>query len=300
MTLSGGWGAGPWGSSPWGAGDDEQLAILGAVAVRENVVRVTFNQAPIFDRTLSPNDASDPDRWSVVADTSTIGLDGEAARPVLVVAVEVADIVLSFGAEIDVTVDRPFSPFPTYYRVSANQLIAQATMMPLDPAASSFRFQGLYRILRNPQTEATVPSRDLANPQDYEAMLIGGDALPGAPDASLLGTFPVDASGDYAFDQGLVQIKKRIFRRLMTTPGSFAHIPDYGVGIPTFAKKLNTAATRAKVVAESQRQILLEPGVVEATVSAETDPTAPNVTRFRIRARTSAFNVEFDFPIAPP
>lgn len=295
----GGWGAGFWGGSPWGAGTTDPLAIVTAVAVRENTVRVLFNTAPLFDLTLSPNDASNPERFSIVEDASTTGFDGSPARPVTPVYVERVAFAGAGGAILDVTVDRPFSPYPTFYRVSANQLVAAASGLPLDPARASFRFEGNYRVLRNAQAEATVPSRDVANPQNFEALVAGGDPVP-VPSEDLLGTFPTDASGDYAFDQGLVQIKKRIFRRLMTQPGAFPAMPDYGVGIPSFVKKLGLAAIRAKLAAESQRQILLEPGVVAAEVTMTSDPAQPSVTILTVKARTSELNVGFSFPIAPP
>jgi len=282
-VSGGGWGAGPWGAGPWGAGGVTELELLDARAVRENVVRLFFNAAPLFTHVGDPNDAADPARYSVTAITTTTGRDGEACRPVLPVRADLALVPFSFGTQIDVTVDRPFSPWDARYIVAVNQLVAADGGALLAPGATSREFPSLYRMLRVQTLAAATPSRDVANPQTYQDQL---DPLPQAGDPAALGVYPVGSDGDYAFDEGLANLRKRIFRRLITRPGAFLSLPTYGVGVPTYGKRLGAAAVRQQIAAESERQIGLEPDVRAVTVTLQTSPTEPSLTILLARVQT--------------
>ncbi len=294
-----GWGSGPWGAGQWGAGGAATaFGIVEAVAIRENVVRVTFTETPLFDALLTANDASNPERFSVTPVPGTFGMDELPTRPVRPVRVEVAAVPLSFGAVLDVTVDRPFSPSPSQYILAANQLVS-VTGNLLDPSAASVQFVGLYRAMRVQSTTAASPSRDMANPQTYSGLVNAGVNDPNL--ITQLGSFPIDATGDYAFDDGIAQIKKRIIRRLITRQGAFPSLPDYGVGIPSYGKQLGSLAVRQKLAAEAQKQISSEPEVAEVAVNAVSDPANPSVTILRIRVRLngSGGTTQFDVPFAP-
>jgi hypothetical protein len=108
------------------------------------------------------------------------------------------------------------------------------------------------------------------------------------PEASLLlGTFPIDASGDYGLDRGLRSYKKRILRRLTSKQGAFAHLAasQYGVGVPGYAKMLGRAGLREQIASEAEAQIRLEPETAQVAVLVEQDAAHPEVTIFRVRAR---------------
>lgn len=261
MSGGAGWGGGPWGLTSWGGGPDDDLALAVAVAMRENVLRLEFNVAPLFTGVLDQNDASNPARYAIVAVDGTVGLDGNPVRAVRPVLIAQPAIVGGGGRYVDVTVDRTFSPFPTQYRISVNNLVTTYGL-PMDLGATSVVFHGLTREYVPSLTEAAVPSRDIASPQTRSA------ALDPLPDVSqlVLGTYPVNDAGDYAFDEGLVNLKKRIFRRLFTRKGGFLFLPSYGIGVGTYAKKLNQAAVRQRLAVEAERQILREPEVSKARV----------------------------------
>lgn len=296
MTQSG-WGALPWGAGPWGAGGADALELLSALAIRENVIRLAFNVAPQFTRLLTPNDAANPKRFQVTAVPSPLGADGLPVRSVLPVLVELAKIPGSFGSVIDITIDRPMSPFPARYLVAVNQL-ASADGAPLAIGQTSRGFIAVYRELRAQSVAEPSPSRDIANPQTYQAQL---DPLPQAGDPLALGVIPIDASGDYAFDSGVTQLKKRVFRRLVTVKGRFPAIPDYGIGVPSYGKRLGTAAIRQQICEEAKKQLALEPDIAAVSVTAKSDAKEPSVTIFQIRIQVagSLANVQFDVPFAP-
>jgi len=297
MTGVSGWGSLPWGAGPWGAGGGAELAIVGVLAVRENVARIFFNVAPLFNRLLSPNDASNPKRFRFVAQALPLGNDGEPARAVLPVRVDRPKIANSLGTILDVTLDRPMSPWPARYLVSVNQLVSADGSL-LAVGGTSMMMEAVYRTLRPQSTSDPSPSRDIANPQTYSAQL---DPLPQAGDPLALGVIPIDASGDYAFDQGITQLKKRIFRRLLTPRGSFLALPEYGVGIGLYGKQLSVEAVRQQICEEAQKQIAQEPDVAAVRVTALTDLTNPAVTIFRIKVRVSGSQgiTQFDIPFAP-
>lgn len=298
MTI-GGWGGGEWGQTPWGGGDESFLQLLSAEPIRENVVRLFFSAAPLFTGLLNANDASNPARYDIGPIEGTTDGDGVPTRDVDVVLAERALVAQSFGRAIDVTVDRPFSPFPARYFVAVNQLVTSTGTL-LGGGGTGVGFYGLYRFIAPPNPAKTVPSRDIANPQSTFAAL----ATSQSSDPRVLGTIPIDDTGDYAFDEGIVNLKKRIYRRLVTTKGRFAHLPGYGVGILTHIKRLNLAAVRAQVVADAESQISQEPDVAEARVSIVNDPTVPNLLRVRVRVRATIGNVQgiqaFEFPFLIP
>lgn len=277
-----GWGGARWGASSWGGAESEDLRLLQAVAIRENAVRLTFSAPPAFDGLLTPNDASNPARYSVTAVAGTEGLD---QLPVRAVRALVAELVVEAGAAgtlIDLYVDRPFSPWPARYYVACNNLATLGTQLPLDPSASFREFQGVRGAYSPNTAEAPVPLRDVANPQTR------GDAASSLPTSSslVLGAYAIDDTGDYAMDEGLANLRKRILRRLVTARGAFAFLPDYGVGVAQNLKRLNAAAVRNQLAEEARRQILLEPDVAACSVAVV--QRAVNLVVFVILVRTTA------------
>lgn len=287
-----GWGQSFWGGAPWGAGDETTgLQLIFAVAIRENVLQATFNRAVYFSRILTPTDASNPERCAIVPIAGTTGLDGQAPRQIRPVLVE-----QSAPSVLLITTDRPMSPWNAQYLLSFNGIVSTDGQL-INPSAASYRVPGLYRMLRRPSVEAPSPSHDIANPQTYLAQL---DPLPQAGDARVLGVMAVGSDGDYARDEGLVQLRKRIIRRLITAPGAFASLPGYGVGVPTYGKRLLVAGVRQRLAAEAERQIAMEPEVESVRVTVFGDPTHPGLTIFRILVRTvGGQSDDFNVPFAP-
>lgn len=294
--MTSGWGSLPWGAGPWGAGGDDALRLLGALAIRENVVRLTFNVAPLLTGVLDPNDASNPERFQVVPVPGSVGFDGEAARAVLPILVERAALEGSFGAVLDVTVDRPFTAWPAEYRISCNQLRSTEGAY-LEPGYTSRTFPGVYRLLRQQTLDAPVPSHDIANPQTYLSQL---DPIPQAGDAKFLGVFPVSSTGAYALDEGTAQLRKRVIRRLVTRKGAFLNLPNYGVGVPQYGKRLGVAGVRQQLAVEAESQISQEPDVDAVRVTVVSDARNPSITLFRIRVKQKITGKQdaFDVPFA--
>lgn len=292
-----GWGSGPFGVSNWGFRGASTLQLIDAVAIRENVVRLRFNTGVLFNGVLGAGDSSNPKRYTIKPIQGTIGLDGEPARKVFPVAATQAALEGTFGSAIDVTTDRAFTAFPSRYRVAVKGIHASNGAL-LEPSKTSFEFYGLRKERPKPRTDMVAASRDIANPQVGSALL---DPLPNPFDPLLLGTFPIDESGDFAVDEGIDSYRKRVIRRCYTRKGAFPWMPDYGVGLPEQIKRLSRRGVRDAIAAEVESQIAKEPETIEVNAHFEQDHRSPELFWLRVRARTafSSNPVEFGLPFSP-
>lgn len=295
-TAPSGWGANGWGLGPWGAGL-LALSLEQAQPVRENVVRLFFNTAVRFTGILDPNDASNPLRYQITTVLRT-RVDGADPRPVRPVKAEVAAAAGALGSQIDVTVDRRFTSFPALYSVCVNQLQSVSGGL-LVPTATEAPFDGLLAWRPPSRRDLAVPVRDIANPQTREALF---DPLPITDDELALGTIPTDENGDYAFDEGITNFKKRIFRRLTTSKGSFGGLPNYGVGVPGQLKKLGRRSVREDLASEAEAQILEEPESEAVSVRIIPDDVNPGVFRMQIKVKATTLSsdpIQMTVPFAP-
>jgi hypothetical protein len=295
--MSGAWGSGSWGSGSWGGGPGGgAISFLAAVPIRENVVRVEFDNKVNLTGLLEDADASRPDKWAVTADSSTTGLSGDPARAVSVVRVEFSSTdegvaPTDFGRFVDLVLDRPLTPFPAEYDVTWDGIFS-ADLGGF--SSGETRIFSTYRVLDPPQVQFASPRRDFANPQTLSN---AKDPLPDPGNALGLGVFRVDDGGDYAFDEGVQSLKKRVIRRLVTRKGAFAHLPNYGVGIPDEAKRLGIAAVITRLAADAQLQIAKEPDVSQARVTPFVDQNNPGLVFFRVAVRPRVGNaIQFDVP----
>lgn len=285
-----GFGSGSFGVTPWGGAISTDLRVLNVVAIKENVFRITFSEPPIFTGVLDTKDASSVKRYSVTAISTTTGMDGLPARKVLPAEISLAG---GGGTEIDLTTDRPMSPYPARYLVAVNGVFSSSSGLPINSCFTSFPVYGVYRKLHTQLPELAVPGRDIANPWTLAAQL---DPVPILGNAQL-GIIPIDDSGDYAFDEGVISLKKRILRRLVTKKGAFIFMPSYGVGIIEKLKKLNSAAARSDVAAEAQSQIQQEPDVERCSVSFTGSKNLVRLVLVVKPTNIQPFKLMFDFPL---
>lgn len=273
-----GFGSGAFGDMSWGDGDGGSFALVSAMAIRENVVRLTFSAAIKFTGLLDPGDGSAPELYSVTLnDTNAVGIDGKPARQV-----NVATVARGPGLDqVDVTVDRSFSHFPVQYIVAVSGL----TSIDGDPLGDDtlIVFDGLHRALIPNTAALAVPRRDIASPNDLEAL--AESEIPDIETAAL-GVFAFDTAGDYAADAGTTSFRKRVFRRCFTEPDSFAHLPGYGVGVLGMVKRLGRRELQQTTAHRAEQQILEEPEAVSASVSFVPDVDEPHLFRMVIRAQS--------------
>jgi hypothetical protein len=286
------WGGGGWGRTPWGGGSSlsAPMELLSAIAIAENVVELTFSEVPFFSGLLDANDGSVASHYSMAPVQGTVGLDGSPVRPCAVLFA----VPGALATQIDLILDRPMTPIPAAYTVTVSGLVDANTRTPMVGAA--FSFPALYRRIVPPQLDTTLPSRDIANPQTGQALL---DPLPNTTDPTQLGTFVVDELHDYAFDEGLTALKKRVFRRWLTRKNGFAHLPGYGIGVREFGKRLASPAVRSRIAADAQAQIGQEPEVASVVVTSITPAATPMLCRFVNQIRTKS-NQQTRFGVVVP
>jgi hypothetical protein len=271
--------------------------LLSALAIRENVVQLTFDQPIFFTELLDTEDGSNPTKYTFTPDEATVGLDGDPPRPVNASSIALAIPIdeggdlpagATQGAVVDVTLDRPMSPYPGAYTVAVvgiYDVTATETQ-----GSQSVSFPAVYRRLQANSTSVAGPMRDFANPSTGDDVEGSALAVPLPPGAEFnLGSFQVDDSGDYAWDAGLTSIKKRILRRGLSSKGAFLHLPStYGVGFLDQVKQLGTAHMRDALAADWEAQIRQEPEVIAVQVTSTTDPNNPNLVMFQAQAQTTS------------
>jgi len=297
-TGSGAWGYGGWGYGSWGGGGGGgAIALLSVASIRENVFRLEFSVPVYWTGILDENDGSIPTKYAIAVVPGTVGLDGNPVRPLMVSEVYVPGVLDGVAAEdvgrfVDVISDRPMTPHPALYDVTCSDIFAADLLSSV--VSSTLTAQAVFKRIEPPSIATAIPSRDFANPMTRDAMF---DPLPNPNDPLNLGTIVVDDTGDYAFDEGLTNLRKRILRRLITRKGAFAHLPNYGVGVPDYGKRLAVAAVVADVAAQAEAQIGLEPDVARVKVRPILDPNTPGLVRFQVlvRPRTGAPQ-RFDVP----
>lgn len=275
-----GWGGASWGGAGWG-GSPGPIAFSSLFPHRENVLRLGFTSPPYASGLLDSADSLNPKKYTVRE--SGVGLDSEPARAVTVAEVRVATELVSpsaFGSFLDLVLDRAMSAFPCVYDVDFVDIHDAGLSTMIGGTAFT---QSVFRLIQQPTLDYAQPSLDFSNRQTA------------ASGSSVLGLTVPGEDGDYASDAPPLTLKKRVIRRLCTRKGSFAHLPNYGVGIPQMAKQLARPGVLALKAAEAEGQIAEEPDVRSVTVTAT---LVGSLAWFRVRVvprvgKPSTFNVPF-------
>lgn len=256
------------------------LNLLSALAVRENLVRLSFDATVYWSGVLDPKDASRPTRYLLTPDASTLDDQGVPPRQCWPARAVRSSVVNA----IDLWTDRRLSGYPSRYSVRVNGLY-RADSLSDAVTNNTAEFFGLRAYVPPPLADLTISNRDLANPQS------AGLALTDAQ----LGTYPVDDTGDLARDEGLASWKKRVLRRLTTPKGRYRHLPDYGVLIFESVKALARPGIIDQIAADAEDQIRQEPETVRVRVQVAREGS---LVFYRVLARCSFGAVDaFAVPI---
>ncbi len=284
-----GFGTGSHGTMPFGTSAAPIVAIERVTVEAENRLRLHFNTAPSFLNLQTCRDGFNADAYTITAGTCLDRL-GEATRPVDVVATALIDPLT-----VDLILDRPMSSYPGCYTLVVDGLKDAVSEIPFAP--QTFEVMGLFKGIPAYTKERTINNRDIANPQTFEALF---DPLPVEGEQAnnaILGAFPTDQRGDVAYDEGLVSYKKRVYRRLTTRKGKFAHLPDYGTFLVARIKELGTPGIRDAMAVDAEEQIRQEPETLEVSVRIRDDDRNPGLHYFVIRVRTSIGTSTFTVPV---
>lgn len=258
------------------------FCVFFATPIESNLVRVFFCEEPRHVSPLGSTDVLLRDNWAIALVDD--GGDPLVTEPVIeqIENVQPRPEIVTGLAElpwsVDIRLDRRIVATATYQLILAPQ-VENAPGTRTTPAAPDDRvdFPGI--IVRRPRRAPR--SRQVEEDRlDYRYDFFQG-------------FYRLDSKSDYDTHSGVVALKKRIIRRIISTPGGFSHLPDYGVGVrvkePINATKL--ADLRSKV----RRQVLLEEEVERVDVEV-TFTGGVLFIKLDVRTQVGAFRLELERP----
>lgn len=263
------------------------LSFLGALAIKQNVIRLEFSTAIYLSFINDFYDASivGDNYWTIQETSSQVGIDGFTNHKVKIVQIDYApydELGDDHKRFLDLYTDRTLAAFPCTYTLTHNNdhpiCNLDRTHGTETVTIPSIVLYGLKAAIEPTKIDQGIGGKDIAflhrslDPKStYEPSLA-------------LSSFDV-FEGDYAIDSGLTNLKKRIIRRMITSPGTFAHMPTYGVGIPNYIKRLNRSDVISKLETDIKLQIEQEPDIVQSSVKIVN--VKPELCRVDIRIKTS-------------
>ncbi len=105
--------------------------------------------------------------------------------------------------------------------------------------------------------------------------------------------------GDLQSITGLRNLKEALYRRLVATPGTLIHRPDYGVGIKDYLNSVNSLNNQRSLALRVKEQFERDPRVEEVvSLRFEQDSVVPG--KFTIFTKVKAVGLgeaELDFAV---
>lgn len=264
-----GWGLAPWGLGPWGLGVGA-LTITNAYAAGDRFVRVTLGADPLEGVSTVPGSVFNPQTWSV--QTPSTGR-----------TLTVLSVVKHAARTYDILTLEMFDNHFVQMAVGTTSL-KTAAGVPVGPL--TFGFAGVVleatSTLQKRTTRRGFALKDLANPP--------------TPNSPVGGTLEITSHGDYKEVQGEALLRKLIIRRLVSRPGDFFHLPDYGIGLRE--KEPLPVNDLVKLKKQILLQIEKEPDVETAAVRLNYDYGASAlIIQMQVRMRQTGQEINFALPV---
>ncbi len=101
----------------------------------------------------------------------------------------------------------------------------------------------------------------------------------------------VTPGGDLDTITGLANVKEALFRRLMTSPGTLAHRPNYGVGLKNYQNAPNSLSVQRELAGKIQEQFEQDPrveGVLGVSVGYSDDN--PGLVTLTVRVKIVGYS----------
>lgn len=271
MTITapvpGAWGLDGWGTGSWGASG--AFGVSRAFALTESSVVVELATPPQARSGFLTGDVFNPGSWTVQR------LDSNAMLQVVGVA------VYEYPLQYEIRVLERFPGATVTLEVTAVGLLDALGSPISEPDSAQFKGVEWAQTFTADGQAATrgLATRDLANLATPSEDLIGGTL-------SVVG-------GDYQLEEGAALVKKLILRRLITAPGDFFHLPDYGIGLRV--KQALPVADMVKLQTRIRQQVLLEREVADCGVDLTLED---NHLLVKIRARLKTTGQRVDVAYA--
>ncbi len=250
------------------------FGILRAVPVATHVVRMHLSEVPQSISSQLPGDVLNPLTWQIIRTDTGVGFTILEISPT------------PNTRQWDIRVLEPLASSNITHQVATATLIDELGG-PLTDPPSIVSFAGILDAsLSTPERTAANQKfaiRDLNNPQA---------AL---PSGSSGGVYTIGQDGDYQLHGGTDFVRKLIFRRLMTTPGAFRFLPNFGVGLRV--KEPLPSGDLITLQKEISEQVKLEPEVDKVRVSvAQNNNQLTVVVQARLKLTGQQISVPFITP----
>lgn len=201
-----------YGISPYGLGSyggiAADLIISRAYPISPKTIRVILSKEPQHIGSSIDGDVFNTRTWKITR------LDNNFVFNIL--KISIADFPITW----DIRLLESLGNKNIQHRIESNTLLDVGGSLIDDPRY--FVFNGVLQKTKSTIAELTAnrrySSRDLQN-------------LPAPYGEIAGGVFNINSSGDYSLHDGDNLVRKLIYRRLMTVPGSFYYLPNYGVGL---------------------------------------------------------------------
>lgn len=251
---NGNFGLGNFGGGAFGGMGTVEVVLVHPIA--RNAIRVTSSQPLRRDDFGGFDSAINAENWALITiDPTIIAQNGDEVIPPgefvptrfpsIVGGVALPDEIDPLTIELFTDVDMEKK---VRYQLVALRIVGEDGEPLVGP--DIFDFRGLGFKQQNRARQPLEPFRDL-------------DTLDGA----FPGAFTFEPTSDIAVHGGVESLKKRIYRRIITNPGGFVHLPAYGAGVRV--KALATSGRLAQIATDLAVQIQEEPDVQTANVQVE-------------------------------
>lgn len=252
------YGTGPYGSTFTGVG----VSFVSALATSSHTIRVTLSGDAMHITPALDGDATNPATWVIQRLDTAAFYTPIAVTPVT-------------PAIYDITVLEALSGILVTHRISSTTLLDAGGNLTVAPRHADFA--GLLAedmiselsVLSNKRAQST----DLANPPAprLDTLLSGG-------------TLRVNSAGDYVTVTGAELVRKLVIRRLISVPGDFFHLPNYGVGIKE--KEPVPVADLVQLKSRIEFQVKKEPEILDALASITLDPRGILTVQLRAKLKS--------------
>jgi len=227
------WGSSEWGVGSWGGGGSG-FDLVAAWAASAQSIRLRFSRRVATGSTIDGEPAGvwRPSAYTLAVASTALITPGEA-MPVIMGA------ALITPNEVELRLDRPIGPTSIVYLITVNPDVV--------------RSEAGARLGVHTATFAGVTTREtspIAVRTDADPSLvdIGYSSTPGTNPVGLL----IGADGDLALAESADTMRARILRRILTTKGGFAWLPEYGLAQPTSALAKRSALYDLRLDAQAQ------------------------------------------------
>jgi phage baseplate assembly protein W len=103
--------------------------------------------------------------------------------------------------------------------------------------------------------------------------------------------YVLSVQGGWDRISGLANLKQALFHRLITSPGSLAHRPNYGVGIKDFQNSPSGLEAQRRLANRIKEQFEQDPRVESVTgVRVDVDDLTPELTSIVVRVKPIGYD----------